>query len=174
MPTKKFLQRFVLTMMPSAILWLPAQSSQNVPGIALDQLELHNMKPRPLTITGSRRFAWTRCRCSEWRVRDFEGSRFHNGTIEVELAGKTRCPMPGPGLADSSESPFGSRATASNASTSARRMGGRMTRFGGTTQLSTPHTRNSNFDRLRKESPEKYESYVDLEPGVWTKYTDRD
>jgi hypothetical protein len=26
------------------------------------------------------------------------------------------------------------------------------------------------FDRLRKESPEKYESYVDLEAGAWTKY----
>jgi hypothetical protein len=25
------------------------------------------------------------------------------------------------------------------------------------------------WPRLRKESPEKYESYVDLEPGVWTK-----
>ena len=25
------------------------------------------------------------------------------------------------------------------------------------------------FSRLRKESPEKYESYVDLEPGVWTR-----
>lgn len=27
-----------------------------------------------------------------------------------------------------------------------------------------------DYDRLRKESPEKYESYVDLEPGVWTRY----
>ena len=27
-----------------------------------------------------------------------------------------------------------------------------------------------DFDRLRKESPDKYESYVDLEPGVWTRY----
>jgi len=26
-----------------------------------------------------------------------------------------------------------------------------------------------DFARLRKEAPEKYESYVDLEPGVWTK-----
>ena len=26
-----------------------------------------------------------------------------------------------------------------------------------------------DFDRLRKESPERYESYVDLEPGVWTR-----
>ncbi len=25
------------------------------------------------------------------------------------------------------------------------------------------------FARLRKESPERYESYVDLEPGVWTR-----
>lgn len=25
------------------------------------------------------------------------------------------------------------------------------------------------FNRLRKESPERYESYVDLEPGAWTK-----
>jgi hypothetical protein len=25
------------------------------------------------------------------------------------------------------------------------------------------------FDRLRRESPERYESYVDLEPGVWTR-----
>ena len=25
------------------------------------------------------------------------------------------------------------------------------------------------FDRLRKDSPERYESYVDLEPGVWTR-----
>ena len=26
-----------------------------------------------------------------------------------------------------------------------------------------------DFARLRKEAPEKYESYVDLEPGVWTR-----
>jgi hypothetical protein len=27
-----------------------------------------------------------------------------------------------------------------------------------------------NFARLRQETPEKYESYVDLQPGVWIKY----
>ena len=27
-----------------------------------------------------------------------------------------------------------------------------------------------DFARLRQEAPEKYESYVDLQPGVWTKY----
>jgi len=27
-----------------------------------------------------------------------------------------------------------------------------------------------DFARSRKEAPEKYESYVDLEPGVWTPF----
>lgn len=53
MPTKKFVQTFVLlTMMPSAILWLHAQSSQNVPGIALDQLDLHNVKAEAANYNG--------------------------------------------------------------------------------------------------------------------------
>ena len=53
MPTKKSVQTFVLlTMMPSAILWLHAQSSQNVPGIALDQLEMHNVKAEAVNYNG--------------------------------------------------------------------------------------------------------------------------
>lgn len=37
---------------------------------------------------------------------------------------------------------------------------------------STQYSSHPDFDfaRLRQESPEKYESYVDLQPGVWTKY----
>ena len=37
---------------------------------------------------------------------------------------------------------------------------------------STQYGSHPDFDyaRLRQESPEKYESYVDLQPGVWTKY----
>jgi hypothetical protein len=37
---------------------------------------------------------------------------------------------------------------------------------------STQYSSHPEFDfaRLRKEAPEKYESYVDLQPGVWTKY----
>ena len=36
---------------------------------------------------------------------------------------------------------------------------------------SAQYTSRPEYDwqRLRKESPEKYESYVDLEPGVWTR-----
>src|SRR5262245_50320911 len=37
---------------------------------------------------------------------------------------------------------------------------------------STQYSSHPDFDfaRSRQESPEKYESYVDLQPGVWTKY----
>ena len=37
---------------------------------------------------------------------------------------------------------------------------------------STQYSSYPDFDfaRSRRESPEKYESYVDLQPGVWTKY----
>ena len=37
---------------------------------------------------------------------------------------------------------------------------------------STQYSSHPSFDfaRSRQEAPEKYESYVDLEPGVWTKY----
>jgi hypothetical protein len=37
---------------------------------------------------------------------------------------------------------------------------------------STQYSSYPDFDfaRSRKEAPEKYESYVDLEPGIWTKY----
>jgi len=37
---------------------------------------------------------------------------------------------------------------------------------------STQYSSHPDFDfaRLRQEAPEKYESYVDLQPGVWTRY----
>jgi len=37
---------------------------------------------------------------------------------------------------------------------------------------STQYSSHPDFDfaKSRQEAPEKYESYVDLEPGVWTKY----
>lgn len=37
---------------------------------------------------------------------------------------------------------------------------------------STQYSSHPSFDfaRSRQEAPEKYESYVDLQPGVWTKY----
>ncbi|HKF46432.1 MAG TPA: hypothetical protein VKB38_03685 [Terracidiphilus sp.] len=98
-----------------------------------------------------------------------KASRFHNGTIDVDVAGKP----------------------AANANAGARgfigiafRMQGdhyeyiylRPTNGRADDQVRRNHSTqyaaqpDYDYDRLRKESPGKYESYVDLEPGVWTHF----
>lgn len=95
---------------------------------------------------------------------------FENGTIEVDLAGE-----PGVGAAagargfigiafrihdDGSYEYIYLRPTNGRADDQVRR------------NHSTQYSSFPDFDfaRLRQEAPEKYESYVDLQPGVWTKY----
>jgi hypothetical protein len=96
-------------------------------------------------------------------------SAFHNGTIEVDVAGK-----PGAGAATGARGFIGIafrmkndryeyiylRPTNGRADDQVRR------------NHSTQYGAHPAYDyaRLRQESPEAYESYVDLVPGVWTKY----
>ena len=171
MPTKKFVQSFILlTMMPSAILWLHAQSSHNVPGIALDQLELHNMKAEAVNYNGKpavRVDALPDAANGGYAI--LKGSRFHNGTIEVELAGKPGANA-GPGARGFIGIAFrvqGNRFEYIYLRPTNGRADDQIRRNHTTQYAAHPEF---DFDRLRKESPEKYESYVDLEPGVWTKY----
>ncbi len=171
MPTKKFLQRFVLTMMPSAILWLHAQSSQNVPGIALDQLELHNVKAEAVNYNGKPavRVDALPNAANGASYAILKGSRFHNGTIEVELAGKPGANA-GAGARGFIGIAFrvqGNRFEYIYLRPTNGRADDQIRRNHSTQYAAYPEF---DFDRLRKESPEKYESYVDLEPGVWTKY----
>ena len=100
-------------------------------------------------------------------VRD---SSFRDGTIEVALAGQ---PAAGTGAgargfigiafrlqADGRYEYIYLRPTNGRADDQVRR------------NHSTQYSAHPDFDfaRLRKEAPEKYESYVDLQPGVWTRY----
>src|SRR5689334_14869247 len=95
---------------------------------------------------------------------------FRDGTIEVDLAGQ-----PGAGAGSEARGFIGIafrlqgdgryeyiylRPTNGRADDQVRR------------NHSTQYSSNPDFDfaRSRKEAPEKYESYVDLQPGVWTKY----
>jgi len=95
---------------------------------------------------------------------------FRDGTIEVDLAGQ-----PAPGASGAARGfigiafriqPDGSyeyiylRPTNGRANDQVRR------------NHSTQYSSHPDFDfaRSRQEAPEKYESYVDLEPGAWTKY----
>jgi hypothetical protein len=98
-----------------------------------------------------------------------KGSRFRNGTIEVELAGRPGANA-GPGARGFIGMAFrlqGNRyeyiyLRPTNGRTDDQVRRNHSTQYGARPEF--------DFDRLRKESPEKYESYVDLEPGVWTKY----
>jgi hypothetical protein len=95
---------------------------------------------------------------------------FRDGTIEVDLAGQ---PAAGAGAGargfigiafriqgDGAYEYIYLRPTNGRADDQVRR------------NHSTQYSSHPDFDfaRLRKEAPEKYESYVDLEPGVWTKF----
>jgi hypothetical protein len=98
-----------------------------------------------------------------------KGPAFRNGTIEVELAG-----LPAQGAAEGARGFVGIafrlrdgkfeyiylRPTNGRADDQIRR------------NHSTQYSMHPDFDfaRSRKEAPEKYESYTDLEPGVWTRY----
>ena len=96
-----------------------------------------------------------------------KGIEFQNGTIELELAG-TPAKTAGEGargfvgvafrLRDGKFEYFYLRPTNGRADDQVRR------------NHSTQYAAHPEYDfaRLRKESPEKYESYVDLEPGAWT------
>jgi hypothetical protein len=96
------------------------------------------------------------------------GAPFHNGTIEVEMAGQ-----PAKAAGEGARGFIGVafrlrngrfeyiylRPTNGRADDQVRR------------NHSTQYSSFPDFDfaRARKEAPEKYESYVDLEPGVWTR-----
>jgi hypothetical protein len=98
------------------------------------------------------------------------GQSFLNGTIEVDVAGQPAAGAGGGargfiGIAfrlqnDGSYEYIYLRPTNGRAEDQVRR------------NHSTQYSAHPSFDfaQSRKEAPEKYESYVDLEPGVWTKY----
>jgi hypothetical protein len=99
-----------------------------------------------------------------------KGVSFRDGTIEVDVAGQ---PAAGAGSGargfigiafrlrgDGAYEYIYLRPTNGRAEDQVRR------------NHSTQYSSHPDFDfaRSRQEAPEKYESYVDLEPGVWTKY----
>jgi hypothetical protein len=98
-----------------------------------------------------------------------KGSDFKDGVIETEIAGMPRAGAPPDirgflGIAFRVQSPekyecFYIRATNGRADDQVRRNHS-------TQYISAP---DYPWERLRKENPGVYESYVDLEPGAWTK-----
>ena len=143
-----------------------AASAQTV-----DQLTPHNVKLEQVEYKGKRAIKIV----EDGEVPNGEayalvkGATFHNGAIEVELAGR-----PAAGLGESPRGFIGIafrmkdgqfeyiylRPTNGRADDQVRR------------NHSTQYSAHPNFSFAvsRAQAPEKYESYVDLEPGVWTRY----
>jgi len=160
-------------MMPlrNPALWAHLAVASLASAQTVDQLIPHNVKLESVDYLGKRAVKMT----EEGVVSNGEayaivkGAVFHNGAVELELAGR-----PAAGAASGARGFVGVafrlqsgqfeyiylRPTNGRADDQVRR------------NHSTQYGSHPKFDfaELRKESPEKYESYVDLEPGVWTRY----
>jgi hypothetical protein len=166
--TRELLKHVIAVSVVSACLQLsvPALASAQT----VDQLVPHRVKLESVDYRGKRAIRVV----EDGTVQNGEAyavvknTEFHNGVIEIELAGR-----PGASAAPDARGFIGIgfrlrdgrfeyiylRPTNGRADDQIRR--NHSTQYG-----SFP---DFDFDRLRKESPEKYESYVDLEPGAWTR-----
>lgn len=144
--------------------------------VPLTSLKPNKVKSEPATYKGKTGVRVTDAvqaqnEANEDRLVVLTGTKFTNGVIEADVSGE---PAAGAGegargfvgiafrIADdlSRFECFYVRPTNGRADDQVRR------------NHSTQYGSHPDFDfaRARKEAPEKYESYVDLEPGVWTKY----
>jgi hypothetical protein len=132
-------------------------------------LRLHNVTVVPETLDGRKGVRVTGSDASE-TMAVVEGLEFGNGVIEAEIAGAVK-----PGAAEGARGFVGI----------AFRLQGDMKTYDAfylrpTNGRADDQVRRNHsaqyishpewpWFRLRKETPEKYESYVDLVPGQWTK-----
>jgi len=153
-------------------------TAQTLPLESVAGLKLHNVQAEPVTLQGKRGLRVTVSAEAKLRAREtplellavVEGSDFTNGVIEAEIAGE---PAP--------DAPDGARGFVGIAfrvrpdlltydSFYLRPTNGRaddqVRRNHSVQYVSQP---DWPWPRLRKEAPERYESYVDLEPGKWTR-----
>jgi hypothetical protein len=136
--------------------------------IPVASIEAKNLDATVVTYQGKEA---TRLMGADGGIALLKNLRFQNGTIEVELAGK-----PSAGASAGARGFIGVafRVQGDGSKYEAiylRPTNGRaddMLRRNHSTQYSSEP--EWPWDRLRKESPGVYESYVDLEPGAWTRY----
>src|SRR6267143_728972 len=131
------------------------QEPQKPATLALDKLELHNVKAEPVTYLG--------------RSAVIPGSSFQDGTMEVNLSGDTA-----PGAPPNARGFVGIafRITADRSHFECfylRPKNGRaedqLQRNHSVQYISIP---GFGWEKLRSDTPGKYESYADLVPGQWT------
>jgi len=149
------------------------QERQKPATLALDKLELHNLKAEPVTYLGRRAIRVSDAGAPDLddagRLAVVPGSSFQDGTIEVNLSGDTAPDAP------ASSRGFVGIAFRINADRShfecfyLRPKNGRaedqLQRNHSVQYISIP---GFGWQKLRSDTPGKYESYADLIPGQWT------
>jgi hypothetical protein len=160
-----------LTSATTAALWILVLSAAPASAQTVDRLTPHNVKLESVDYLGKRAVKIT----EDGQIANGEAyaivkdAVFHNGSIDVELAGR-----PAGGATEGARGFIGIafrlqdnrfeyiylRPTNGRADDQVRR------------NHSTQYSAHPDFSFAvsRQQAPEKYESYVDLEPGVWTRY----
>ena len=162
-----------MTRLPVALLLLCAgrgwTADQSFPLESADGLRLHNVTVAPEVLDGKKGVRVTASEAPE-TLAVVEGTSFGDGVIEAEIAGAVK-----PGAPEGARGfvgiafrlqgdlktydAFYLRPTNGRADDQVRRNHAAQ-------YISHPEW---TWSRLRTESPSKYESYVDLVPGEWTK-----
>jgi hypothetical protein len=172
-----------LALASALVLALPAGASaqvRNLPLTTIDGLMLIRAKAEPATHQGKQGLRVT---VSDEALKEakpgdgelnplavIQGLEFSNGVIEAEIAGE-----PAPGAGEGARGFIGIAFRMQKDTKTYDAFYLRPTNGRAEDQVRRNHSAQyiSNpawpWPRLRKESPEKYEAYVDLEPGVWTK-----
>lgn len=140
----------------------------------VDQLKLVNVKVETVTFKGRNALRVSDAAPAgsgdEGRLVVLPKTEFQDGTIEVDLAGE-----PGPGASEGARgfvglafrvAPDQSRFECIYLRPTNGRADDQIRRNHSVQYISVP---GFPWPRLRKEFPEKYETYVDLQPAEWTK-----
>jgi len=137
---------------------------------AIDRLELRGVRAQTLPYEGREALRLIEVDASRrGGLAVLRGVTFTNGTIALDVAGR-RGPNAVPADRGFIGVAFRTRASGDTYEyiylrPDNGRADDQVRRNHSTQYASQP---DYDFDRLRKEAPERYESYVDLEPGAWT------
>jgi len=167
-----------------ALSMTPAAQTNRYPLDSPAGLRLHNVTAEPAVLHGKKGLRVTPTEEGLRRLQSMtpdeqlrfpqlaaiEGHEFTNGVIEAEIAG-----APAPGAGEDARGYVGIAFRVQNDGTTYDAFYLRPTNGRADDQERRNHAvqyishPDWTFRRLRKEAPERYESYVDLMPGVWTR-----
>ena len=141
-------------------------------GQTVDKLELHKVRAESVVYRGKKAVHLTQTPDAkdEETLAIVAGSEFQDGTVEVEVAG-----APAAGAFGGARGFIGVAFRVRPDAAKFELLYLRPTNGRAEDQLRRNHSTQSTavpdwpWHRLRQETPGLYESYVDLEPGVWTK-----